>query len=453
MTFPTSSFSQQAYTQGPGTTGMFWPIISNRSPTANDVFYGPQTYKVGQIWFNSTAETIWFLDSFSNAPSPTNLTGQLQATWVQVVTNTTQILSLSDNANVAVFPTSTSAMPNPSNIQITGQLNEQVTPVSTVVANAASHIIEINPMSPARWIVDPLSTSPAPNGTHSTIQTALDAASAGDTIILMPGNYGGTITLKKSVNVVAFDDDIIGNVIISGSVILDSSTATSTFYSFSGIRFQRNTGTCLTVSGNVVKQLFLTRCTLNVSGTATGISLTNSAINSEVVLNYCAGDASDATSKIFAMSGTDANSSFITFNACYFTNGVATTVASSTANTNSSGFVVLKNSTFYLPITTSGSASLQAFDTDFTQLTGTNVGNVTNLTIGGSGTNKVIGCVLSSGSALAASITSTVLMTSTTITSSNAPALSGAGTINFGGLVFVSNSTNSVNTKNLLTVT
>ena len=452
MTFPNYSFSNQAYTQGQGTTGMFWPIVSDRSPTSFDVYYGPQTYKVGQIWFNSVANQVWFLDSFSNAPTPSNPTGQLQATWIQVVTNTTQILSLSDNANLAVFPTSTGATPNPSNIQITGQLNEQVTPFQTIVSNPASHLIQINGMSPARWIVDPLSTATYPNGTHTTIQAAINAAASGDTIIVLPGNYSGDITLKKNVNIVAFDDDIIGNVIISGAVTFDN-TSTGNFFSFSGIRFQRSSGTCITITGNVLKQVFLTRCTLNVSGTATGIINNNSAINTEIVLNYCSGDASDATSKTFAISGTDSNSSYITFNSCYFTNGNATTVASTTANTNSSGFVVLKNSTFNLPITTSGTSSFQAFNTDFSQLTGSVIGNVTNLTIGGSGTNKITGCVLNSGTALAASIGSTVLMTDTTITSSNAPAISGGGTINYGGLVFVSNSTNSVSTKNLLTVT
>jgi hypothetical protein len=445
MTFPNFSFTGQAYSQGPGTTGLFWPIVSDRNPTVNDVYYGPQTYKVGQIWFNSVLEEIWYLDSFSNAPTASNPTGQLQATWISVVTNTTQILSLSDNAGTQVFPSSISASP-PSNIQITGQLNEQVGFFPTVVANPASHIIEINPMSPARWIVDPLSTASAPNGTHTSIQAAINAASAGDTIMVMPGTYGGSITLNTSVNITAFNDDVIGNVIITGPVTLNN-TATGIHFSFSGIRFQASSGTLITSSGTVTQQLFFTRCALDVSGTALGISFTNSAINSEIVFLYCIGDASDAGSSIFQASGLNSNGGLISFTNCNFSNGAGTGTPSTTANTISAGTVSFTNSVFSSPTTTSSTAALSAFSTNFP------TGNTTCLTIGGSGTNTVEGCTLNSGTAVAASIGSTLTMTLTTISSSHAPALSGAGTINYGGLVFTSNSTNSVSTKNLLTVT
>jgi hypothetical protein len=104
MTFPNFSFTGQAYTQGPGTTGLFWPIVSDRNPTVNDVYYGPLTFKVGQIWFNSDSETIWFLDSFSNAPSATNLTGQLQAFWIEIGTGS-NFLNISGDDGIVVTPT------------------------------------------------------------------------------------------------------------------------------------------------------------------------------------------------------------------------------------------------------------------------------------------------------------------------------------------------------------
>lgn len=360
------------------------------------------------------------------------------------VKNGNPLVTLSDNAGTLVTPTAAG------NIQLKGQLNEQSGSFATTVSG--TNLVKINPMSPGRWIVDPLSTSPNPNGTHTTIQSALNSASQGDTIIVMPGTYNEALTFKNSCNLVGFNDDIGGIVNITGSLTIDN-TSTGTYFSVSGIRFTCSSGSSITSTGNVTRQLFLTRCTLNVSGTGTGVTFTNSATSSQVDFSYCLGDASGASSKIFAVSGTDANSSAIIFGSCYFTNGGATTVASTTANTNSSGFTVFYNSLFRLPVTTSGTASLTAFSTDFTQLTGTTVGNVKNLIIGGSGTNKVTGCILSSGTAVAATITATALMTSTTITSSNASVLDGAGTINYGGLVFVSGSTNSVSTKNLLTVT
>lgn len=104
MTFPNFSFSQQAYTQGPGTSGMFWPVVSDRDPTANDVFYGPLTYKVGQVWFNSVDQTIWYLDTFSNMKTGSNPTGQLQATWVEVG-SASDILTITGDDGNAVSPT------------------------------------------------------------------------------------------------------------------------------------------------------------------------------------------------------------------------------------------------------------------------------------------------------------------------------------------------------------
>lgn len=279
MTSPNFSFTGQSYTQGPGTTGMFWPIVSDRDPTPNDVFYGPLTYKIGQVWFNSLGETIWYLDSLTNMRTLTNPTGQVQATWIEVgsasdilrvtgddlvpvdptlgninllgevvanaanakavftktggtsienievqvgaaiaatditkvglaafdntqfavdadgfvtVKNGDPLVTLSDNAGTLVTPTVAG------NIQLDGQLNEQTGSFATTVSG--TNLIKINPMSPARWIVDPLSTSTNPNGTHTTIQGALDSASAGDTIIVMPGTYNETLTLKNACN-------------------------------------------------------------------------------------------------------------------------------------------------------------------------------------------------------------------------------------------------------------
>lgn len=378
------------------------------------------------------------LASFNNAHFSVDATGFVG------VKNGNPLVTLSDNAGTLVSPTAAG------NIQLEGQLNQQVGSFATTVAG--TNLMKTNPMSSARWIVDPLSTTNNPNGTHTTIQSALDSASIGDTIIVMPGTYNETLTLKNACNLVGLNDDVAGTVNFTGTLTLND-TATGSYFTISGIRFSASSGSSITHTGTETRQLFLTRCTINISGTGTGITFDNTATSSLVALNYCLGDVSDAGAKMFAVSGTDANSSTILFDSCYITNGGATTTPSTTANTNSSGFTIFNNSMFRLPVTTSGTASLTAFCTDFTQITGTTIGNVKNLIIGGSGTNKVTGCILSSGTAVAATISTTTLMTTTTITSSNASALDGAGTINYGGLVYVSGSTNSVSTANLLTVT
>ena len=415
-------------------------VLRNREPTGADI-RDPNTgkyYPFGCHWIvgqtspgvapsTGTRGDLWYLNYIA-----ANI-----AYWSLISSGAGDLLSLSDNQDTQVFPSLNGDTP-PNNIQLEGQLNQQIAPhTDTTVADVAGHIMKINPMSSARWIVDPLSTSANPNGSYTTIQAALDRASAGDTIIVMPGTYDETLTLKNSVNLVGFDDDVFGTVLISGTLTLDN-TATGTYFSISGIRFSRSTGTCITHSGNETRQLVLTRCRINVSNTATGISLTNTALNSIVDLNYCSGDASDAGSKIFAVSGTDLNSSRISFNSSYFTNGAATTVASTTANTNSSGFVIIRNTSFALPITTSGDATFQAYSCDFTNITGTVIGNVTNLTIGGAGTNKVSYCIFNSGTASAISIGSTLNITGSTVTSSNANAITGAGSITYQDLSLLS---------------
>lgn len=71
MTIPNYSFSQQAYSQAVGTNATNYPVISTRDPTQFDV-----VYQIGRLWQNTTDETLWFLNSQSNA------SGQLISMWV-----------------------------------------------------------------------------------------------------------------------------------------------------------------------------------------------------------------------------------------------------------------------------------------------------------------------------------------------------------------------------------
>ena len=75
------------------------------------------------------------------------------------------IKTLSDDVNTPVSPTGTG------NIQLVGHVVEQgSTKFSTVVSGA--NLINLNPMSSFRWIVDKLGF----NGTHTTITSAMASA-------------------------------------------------------------------------------------------------------------------------------------------------------------------------------------------------------------------------------------------------------------------------------------
>lgn len=143
----------------------------------------------------------------SVSTSPVSLGG----TTTISVTGSGVVQTLSDDVSASITPSS-------GNIQLVGHVVEQgATKFSTVVAG--THIANINPMSSARWIVDPLGF----NGTHTTIAAAITSATAGDTIFLLPGTYTENPTLKAGVNICAFECDSgestgTSNVIINGTV-------------------------------------------------------------------------------------------------------------------------------------------------------------------------------------------------------------------------------------------
>lgn len=74
-----------------------------RDPTSYDT-----NYPLGTLWQNTIAVSLWYLNSFTSSG------GVLQAIWVAIES---ALNSLSDTANVPVYPSGESATP-PSNIQL-----------------------------------------------------------------------------------------------------------------------------------------------------------------------------------------------------------------------------------------------------------------------------------------------------------------------------------------------
>ena len=97
---------------------------------------------------------------------------------LQVAAGSTVLKTLSDDVGTVVTPSG-------GNIQLVGHVfqSDGVTKTHTTVAG--SNLININPMSSAKWIVDPQGF----NGTHTTLTGALASAAAGDTIAFLPGTY------------------------------------------------------------------------------------------------------------------------------------------------------------------------------------------------------------------------------------------------------------------------
>lgn len=284
-----------------------------------------------------------------------------------------------------------------------------------------------NNFSTAKFIVNPT----AGLGTHTTITSALASAVSGNTIFIMPSTYTENLTLKAGVNLVAYPgDEFLPNVTIIGKCTF---TAVGTV-NISNIRLQTNSDFFLAVTGANASVVNLENCYLNVTNN-TGISFTITNTSSSINLNKCIGDIAANGITLFSFSGTgtiDVRDSNIT------NSGLTTT-----NSTCSAGGVSFFWSTINFPITISNTGTIGGFNTGF------GVTSTTPLTLTNSpGHDVFIGCEISgaTNSAISIGAACVTALLHTDINSSNANALTGAGTleapaVTFSGTSFANNVT------------
>lgn len=280
----------------------------------------------------------------------------------------------------------------------------------------------------SKWIVDP---TPG-RGTHTTIQSAINSASSGDTIFIRAHNsaYVENLTLKAGVNLTAFTCDActslsssnLTNVTVSGKL----SASFSGDASFSGINFQTNSDYIVEVTGSNTTDLFFAECNFN--------GLNNS------LFHYIP----SVSGKLYFF---DCTANLDTSGISYFTNTIGDTRiyggsfsndgGSVSSSTLSGGSINLYNCQFNNPITISGSATLFEQNVLSQQLT-----NITAITLSGTSTATIDKSTIATGSASSISVGSgcTVTATQTTFNSSNTNVITGAGTINYSNLCFTGSS-------------
>lgn len=402
--------SKLAYTANFGLSSTNFPIIEERDPTDNDV-----NYQVGKFWINTTDQRIWYLNSQSNVKTASNPSGNLQSDWVQLDSvSTDDVLSLSDDLNVETFPDVNG------NIQLVGHLNEQgSTKFSTVTAGTS--LLNINPMSGARWIVDPLGF----NGTHTTIAGAIASATSGDTILVMASatSYTENLTLKAGVNIVAYQADAFTpNVTIVGKLTCTYTGAVT----ISGIKLQTNADFGIESTGSNAARLNLYNCLITASNN-TFLSSSNS--NFSCSIEGCTGGLLTTGIAYFAMT---AGVLFI-FQSVFNNSG-----ASTTANTFSGTGLSIRYSVLSNPITTSGASAV--FTAYFSTFDNSSL-NAVCVTHNSTAANTLMhSCEVRSGTATpivigaGAAINAANLL----ISSSNAASISNSGTFSYAGIDFVS---------------
>lgn len=297
-----------------------------------------------------------------------------------------------------------------------------------------THAISTNNYGPAKFIVSASSS----NGTHTTIASAIAAATSGDTIFIRSGTYTENLTMKAGVNITAFTGDsslnysallLSFNVKIIGKLSF-SSTGT---VNISNICLQTNSDYLLSVTGSSDSEVCITDCYINISNN-TGIEYTSSGASS-IVINNSVGDVGSTGITIYTHSSTGD----LVFNYCTFTNGGLSTTASNNSSSSSSWI----KSRCDLPLSASSTGFIVG------QYLDARAGffNATSVTLSGTGSSNFKFCILGGGTSPACSVGAgtTLNLICCEVNSSNTNAITGAGTINYGEINF-SGSSKLINT-------
>jgi hypothetical protein len=283
----------------------------------------------------------------------------------------------------------------------------------------AQQILSTNTFTTAKWIV----SATASNGTHTTIAAALTSASSGDTIFIRPGTYTENITLKAGVNLTAYQCDSgytggVANVIINGTCSFSSAGTVS----ISGVMLQTNGSTAfLALSGSAASIVNLMGCNLNCTSN-TGITNSVANTSSIVTITNCTGDLGTTGIAYFSDSSTGI---MVIEDSTLVNSGLSTT-----ASTKSAGSIAIVRSKLFATVTHSSSSVNSLYDHSRLDCAAI---NTTALTTSGTGRVTVQECIFASGSASSISIGSgtTVVLSNTSIDSTNTNAVTGAGTLQY----------------------
>jgi len=278
-----------------------------------------------------------------------------------------------------------------------------------------------NKFCTANFIVD---ANGIGNGaTHTTIASAIASASAGDTIFVRPGVYSEDITIKAAVALKSYTQ-YLQNTQIDGKITANAAGN----YFIDGFYLTNSSDTILAASSSAY--VYVNNCYMTVT-TSPAFSSTGTA---GIQVRNTIGDIANV--KLFDCAGTGGMSFFN----CNFSG------TPSTASTVSAGSVSFVGTATPTPVVTSGTGNLNVL-----QASRMVCANVTAITLGDNGSvnsfiqNSNIGA--GTATAIVIGAGKTMLATDIDVQSSNAAAISGAGTIVVGGINYRDTAVNTVTTQ------
>lgn len=276
-----------------------------------------------------------------------------------------------------------------------------------------THASSDNLYGPATYIVD----ASAAKGSHTTIASAIAAASSGDTIFIRPGTYTEDFTVKGGLTIFSAQSGVTDSQTkIVGKITHTEATETT----WSNICFETNLDYLYSVTGSNSVRLTYRNCTFIYSDND-ALEFNNS--NAIIEMYYCTVIQTANSLKFFTITAVSAFQMFY----CYHRMSGITLLTASTiaAGVFRSYFCEFDSISF----AASGTSNFQARKSMFF----TSNENVTIITTSGTGGNhQAYDCTFSSGSAIAISIGSGTIFQfkgSCNVESGNATPISGAGSI------------------------
>ena len=261
------------------------------------------------------------------------------------------------------------------------------------------------------FVVDS-STTVGSRGTYSTIAAALTDATSGTTIFIRAGTYTENLTLKAGVNLQGFDASQEGQATVINGTCTASFSGTC---NLSGLTLRTNSAPFLTTSGANTTIVNIYDSYLDMTNN-TGISHTSSGAGSVINIRNCNGNL--GTTGITLFTSTSAGGIAVDYTEINNTGG------STTASSTSTQICSFGNCQFNFPISATGTGSFIAYNSTF-------LSSATAVTTAGTGISSFNVCYISGLTASAVDIGAgtTVALNNCTINSSNANAITGAGSL------------------------
>lgn len=279
-----------------------------------------------------------------------------------------------------------------------------------------THALSTNNYGEAKFIVSDVPS----NGTHTTIASAIAAASAGDTIFVRAKTNGASyvenLTLKENTSIVSYDPltSIQGKLTLTGAGT----------YFITGLLLISNGDNIVEVTGSNIVVAWFTDCKFYVDG-ADGFDINNSNASTQIYVVGGRGDSTNSAGEDFCL----VQDGRLNFESFYHDGPfVASCVV------NGTGDLVVENSRFAAQFHTADTGSLRMIGTQ-QGLGNTCVFINSNPSQSGTRPNLIHHCRLGAGVGAAIDIGASggVLVTNTNLSSSNTYAVTGTGELYHAG--------------------